>query len=262
MNILITGGNGYIATSLACELKKYHEVTTVTRIDFDITDSNQTNKWFKDRKFDAVVHAAIAGGSRLQVDDSSVLEMNLRMHYNLMANRDRFDKLISFGSGAEIFAPDTPYGMSKRIIANSVRQTENWYNLRIYGVFDENELPTRFVKANMQRYLRKESMRIHTNKLMDFFYMKDLITVVDHYLTSQDHPKEINCSYKEKQSLLQIASEINNFENHRVDIEIEKTGLAFYCGEPLQLNIPLIGFSDGLKNVFNVLSHRASISAV
>jgi GDP-L-fucose synthase len=258
MNILITGGNGYIAKSLASELKKHHKVTTVTRSDFDITDSKQTNEWFQGKHFDALVHAAIMGGSRLQADDSSILEMNLRMHYNLVANRDRFQKLISFGSGAEIFAPDTPYGLSKRMIANSIRETPHWYNIRIFGVFDENELPTRFIKANIYRYLDKQPIRIHADRIMDFFYMKDLVSVVDKYLVDKDIPKEVNCSYRDKHTLSEIAAQINELSDHRVEINIEQAGMSFYCGQPTNLNIPLIGFSNGLKNVFDILSQQAT----
>ena len=256
MNILITGGNGYIAKSLASELKKHHKVTTVTRSDFDITDSKQTNEWFQGKHFDALVHAAIMGGSRLQADDSSILEMNLRMHYNLVANRDRFQKLISFGSGAEIFAPDTPYGLSKRMIANSIRQTENWYNIRIYGVFDENELPTRFIKSNIDRYLRREPIKVHRNRVMDFFYMQDLISIVKHYLDSQSLPKEIDCSYEKKQTLIDIAQLINQLDEYRVPIEVEQSGVSLYCGDASKLDLSLVGFQQGLLNTFNSLKKR------
>jgi nucleoside-diphosphate-sugar epimerase len=127
-----------------------------------------------------VIHTAISGGSRLQLDDSSVFDKNMSMFNNLVANQKSFSKLISFGSGAEIFHGDTPYANSKREIANKIQNYDNFYNLRIFGVFDENELNTRFIKANLIRYLKKEPMVIHQNKIMDFFYMKDLISLVDY----------------------------------------------------------------------------------
>ena len=42
MNILITGGNGYIAKSLSNNLG--FNVTSITRKDFDLTDRNITNE--------------------------------------------------------------------------------------------------------------------------------------------------------------------------------------------------------------------------
>ena len=259
--ILITGGNGYIAKSLL-GLASYEpcEINYATRNDFDITNSRQTSKWFEDKNFDAVIHTAVVGGSRLQADDRGVLEMNLRMHYNLLANRDKFNRLISFGSGAEMFAPDTPYGLSKRVIANSITQTDNWYNIRIFGVFDENELPTRFIKSSIDRYLRREPIKIHKDRVMDFFYMQDLISLVKYYLEEDNPPKEADCSYTKKHTLSDIAQMINKLGDHEVPIEIENSGMTLYHGDPsilsTQKNFSVRGFSYGLLSTFNTLKER------
>lgn len=200
MNILVTGGNGYIARSLVRGLENKHTITSITRKDFDLIDSRATNSWFDEHSYDAVIHTAISGGSRLANDGVDALDNNLRMHYNLLSNSHKFGKLITFGSGAEMYSPNTPYGLSKKIIADTIRRTDNWYNLRIFGVFDENELDTRFIKANLTRYINKKPMIIHTNKVMDFFYMPDLVALVNHYIIENSLLKEINCSYDLKKS--------------------------------------------------------------
>jgi dTDP-4-dehydrorhamnose reductase len=253
VNVLLTGGNGYLAKSLHSALKSKYNIISVTRNDFDMTDGNAMREWFQGRSFDAVVHTAIVGGSRLRSETSSMLEQNLLMHYNLMANKGRFSRFIEFGSGAEIFAPETPYGLSKRVIANSIRETPDWHNIRIFGVFDENELSTRFIKASILRYLNKEPIQIHTDRIMDFFYMKDLVSVVDKYLTEKDPPKEVNCSYRDKHTLSEIAAQINELGHHRVEINIEQAGMSFYCGQELKLDVPLIGFYQGLKNTYDAI---------
>ena len=76
MNILITGGNGYIAKSLTLGLGDYN-ITSITRNDFDLTNRSSTDAWFKEKYFDVVIHTAIEGGSRLKQDDSSVFYNNL-----------------------------------------------------------------------------------------------------------------------------------------------------------------------------------------
>ena len=38
MNVLITGGNGYIAKSITARLKNDHVVTSISRQDFDLTN--------------------------------------------------------------------------------------------------------------------------------------------------------------------------------------------------------------------------------
>lgn len=258
MKVLITGGNGYVGKSIHRSLESRYQITTITRLDFDLTDGKAMREWFDDKQFDAVIHTAIAGGSRLKLDSETILEHNLLMHYNLLSCRDHFSRLIGFGSGAEIFAPETPYGLSKRVIANSIKETPNWYNIRIFGVFDENELPTRFIKANIHRYLMRETMKIHRDKIMDFFYMGDLVSVVDRYLVDKDPPKEVDCSYREKHSLMSIASEINRLGTHEVPIDIEEDGMSFYCGQELKLDVPLIGFSHGLKNTFEAILNKGT----
>ena len=107
---------------------------------------------FEGKQFDVVIHTAVVGGSRLKKEDSSILDQNLKMHYNLLDQQDKYTKFIYFGSGAEVH-PNTPYGLSKFIINQSTKDKPNFHNLRIYGVFDENEWETRFIKTNIKNTL-------------------------------------------------------------------------------------------------------------
>jgi GDP-L-fucose synthase len=248
MKICVTGANGYIGKSLISGLNKKYSITAIARNNFDITDLKQTIEWFSNKKFDVVIHTAITGGSRLKEDNSDVLEINLRMHYNLLANSDKFDKFISFGSGAEIFNPNTPYGLSKKVIANSINQTLNWYNLKIFAVFDENELNTRFIKANLLHYIKKEPIIVHNNKQMDFFYMKDLISLVEYYIQNSNLPKTVDCSYKEKHTLMDIANYINTLSDYKVPIIVEDSNkFEYYCGTHHGLSINEIGLFEGIN---------------
>ena len=253
MNVLITGGNGYIAKSLYHILNGVYNVTSITRNNFDLTDYSKTCSWFEGKSFDAVIHTAINGGSRLQQDDQTMFDKNMSMFTNLVSNKHCFSKLISFGSGAELFHGDTPYANSKREIAKQILDLPNFYNLRIFGVFDHNELDTRFIKSNIIRYLKQEPMVVHSNKIMDFFYMADLVTLVQHYITKQDLQKEINCSYEYKYTLQNIANFINTLGSHKVPVVIQdKNKFDFYCGSS-DLPISVIGASDGIRETYNIL---------
>lgn len=254
MNVLITGGDGYIGSSMAKSFRNKYAITSITRKNFDFADSRATNSWFDDHSYDVVIHTAISGGSRLVNDSADTLDNNLRMHYNLLSNKHKFGRLITFGSGAEIYGSNTPYGLSKKIIADTIRRTDNWYNLRIFGVFDENELDTRFIKANLIRYINKKPMLIHTNKIMDFFYMPDLISMVDCYINDNSLPKEINCSYDSKKSLLEIASFINELGEEKVEIFLQSEEFQLYYGKnDGPLPIQEIGLMEGIRRVFREL---------
>ena len=251
--ILITGGNGYIAKSLYNSLKNSYEITTLTRNNFDLNHFKVLDSYLKHKYFDVVIHCAVSGGSRLKEDITNDMDNNLQMYYNLLNCKDRFGKLIHFGSGAEITQPESPYGLSKRVIAKSILEQENFYNIRIFAVFDENELDTRFIKGNIQRYINKEQIIIHQDKFMDFFYMKDLVSLVDYYIQNENPPKEIDCSYQKLYSLFDIANMINNLDTHKVHITFNQNEMGEkYCGNS-NILLNYIGLEEGIKQVYNKL---------
>ena len=124
-NILITGGNGYLAKALYEALHINYSVTTVSRNDFDLSNTLQTNEWLSGKHFNVVIHTAIKGGHRLIKDGASVLDTNLKMYYNLLDNQQHYTKFINIGSGAEVYQTNSPYGLSKRVIRESVLDKNN-----------------------------------------------------------------------------------------------------------------------------------------
>jgi GDP-L-fucose synthase len=256
MKILITGGNSYIAKSLYNVFKNQYDVTCITRQHFDLTDSFDTLKYFSKYYFDIVIHCAVSGGNRLRPDTWSDMDNNLKMYYNLVSCKDRFGALIHFGSGAETNAPESPYGLSKRVIANSISKIPNFYNIKIFGVFDENELDTRFIKGNIKRYINKEPIITHQDKFMDFFYMKDLISLVDYYITNDNVPKQIDCSYTGLYKLSEIASIINDLDDHKVDIQIEKEGIALSYYGIANVLLDFVGLKEGIREVYSKLKNE------
>ena len=250
MKILITGGNGYIAKSLS---KSLSNSISITRKDFDLTDRHATNKWFEGKYFDVIIHTAVKGGSRLLVDGGNVFYENIQMFYNLLNNKHCFDKLINFGSGAELGIPNNPYGLSKNIISRIIDNEDNFYNIRIYGVFNENELVTRFIKSNIKRYINREPIEIYQDKLMDFFYMEDLITLVKYFINEDNLPKNIDCSYGINNSLSDIAHIINNLSDYKVKINIKEDKGIDYIGNLNPLNLKWKGLEYGIDKTYDKL---------
>ncbi len=255
LRILITGGKGYIASSLHQALESNYEVMSISRDHFDLTDSTETDKFFKDNYFDVVIHCAVKGGSRLKVEDSTIIDDNLKMYYNLLDNRSHYGKLIHFGSGAELHAKDTPYGLSKHVIRQSILDKDGFYNLRIFAVFDENELDTRFIKASIKRYINKEPIQIHQDKYMSFFYMEDLVKVVEYYILNDNAQKELDCCYSHIYTLSAIADIINKLDSHQVDVIKHTSGLGngYYGNNLTRPNIDYIGLENSIKEVYNKL---------
>jgi len=255
LKILITGGNGYIAKNLYKSLKNEYDITCITRQDFDLTAFQAMNNFFQDKYFDVVIHCAVQGGSRLKQDSYKDMDVNLTMYYNLLQHKPHYNKLIHFGSGAEIYNPKSPYGLSKKIISNSISEIDNFYNIRIFGVFDENELDTRFIRSNIIRYINKQPLEIYQNKFMDFIYMKDLILLINYYILDNNPPKELDCSYQTVYSLYEITCMINNLDSHKVDIILhnEKLGNKYHGNGILSNIIKCTGLEQGIKEVYNKL---------
>lgn len=265
--ILITGCDGYVARNLQKSLASY-DLHLVNRKSLNLLDPEAVKKFFSDKFFDVVIHTATVGGSRLESDNANVFYQNCIMHQNLLENSQSFDKYISFGSGAELDRrynvdfysdyrsafPIDPYGMSKNFILKSGLQYPNFNNIRIFAVFNEDELPSRMIKNNILNYINKQPMSIHQNKYMDFFYMEDLCKVVKFTIDNDVQQKIINCSYENKNSLLDVANFINTLSDYKVDIRVEDNsqGLNYIGDYNLHLfDVNLTGLELGIKETYN-----------
>jgi len=265
-SILITGAKGYIARNIASRLYDCN-VTLTDRTTLNPLNSDSVDSFFEDKYFDVVFHTAIKGGTRLAPDEENFVYQNCLMHFNLLRNEKHYGKYISFGSGAEFdraldinensnfnkSLPKDPYGMSKILIAKSGESFEKFYNLRVFNIFNEDELPTRMIKGNLLRYINYEDMVIHQNKLMDFMYFEDFMKIVNFYVYEENCPKTINCSYKEKYLLSDIAEIINSLGEHKVNISIENKNMAnSYIGnyELDDYNIKVDGLVSGIEKCY------------
>lgn len=254
MNILITGGDGYIAKALYSSISQHYQVTAINRSHVNLENRQLLAEWFDNKHFDVVIHTASKVGGRLVADDISVLDTNLQIYYNLLDNKHHYDKFINIGSGAELYATSSYYGLSKHVIRTSILQKENFYNIRVYGIFDENELDTRFIKANILRYIMGTDIEILQDKMMDFFYMKDFINVIRYYIDHNSPLKEFDCCYNTRVYLSEIADKINNLSNHKVAVNITNESSADnYIGTNTPIDVKFMGLDVGIKSVYEKL---------
>jgi dTDP-4-dehydrorhamnose reductase len=262
--ILITGANGYIGGSLWESLKKFYNVITVTRKDFDLTDCEATKKFFHGKYFDIVINTSIVGGHRQIPDSADIIAQNAKMYWNIIANKASYDKFIGFGSGAElgmpnsqIQIPNTYYGISKKIISDLMYHEKNCLNLRLFAVFDHNEISTRFIKSNLQRYINHEDMIVHNDMFMDFFYMEDLINLVKYFIDQSEwKDKVIDCRYQDSPKLSDITSYINSLDDYQVNVKVGETNNKMYIGAYKNLPIKFIGLKEGINHTYKILKNK------
>jgi|TARA_R110001583_G_scaffold59277_6_gene176405 nucleoside-diphosphate-sugar epimerase len=224
--ILITGTDGYIGKALCSSLIGY-DITCINREVCDLVDGDKVRTFFEGKYFDVVIHCAAVGGSRLTKDNRSIFKSNISMFDNILYNQSHYGRLIHFGSGAQFKKPLDYYGLSKKLIADMIDENTNFYNIIVYGLFDENELDTRFIKSNVKKCMNGESMVIHKDKYMDFFHMKDLITKVISYIESNSEAlaKTYECKYKETYRLTHIVEMIALILGKTAKVEVLEDGL-------------------------------------
>jgi nucleoside-diphosphate-sugar epimerase len=195
MRILVTGAGGFIGKNLVRVLG----CSGVTHKDLDLTDCEATSKYFeKHEKFDVVIHCATVGGSRLKEDPESVVHHNVSMFDNLQLNRNKFDTLVHFSSGAAFSASSTPYGKSKLIIDHKIDKLPDTYSLRIWGCYGPGEPETRFTYA-----CRSGHVTIDKDRLFDFVNVEFVIKVVKDLIYNPGrYPKFLNLVDKKEPLLL------------------------------------------------------------
>jgi len=272
MNVLITGSNGYIGKSILNSKISNVVFFHGNRQTINLLDKECVKTFIKENKIDAIIHCAIEGGSRLKKDDANTFYNNILAFENLYHCKDLLYKLINFASGAEfdretninlaneedIFnkIPKDYYGLSKNIIAKKALTANNFYNLRIFGCFDENELDTRFIKNCINKTKSNENIIIDEDKIMDFFYTKDLKQLIKYILFNESDHRDINLSYKNKFKLSEIAKKIIIQNNSKSKVTIKNENALNYNGNFNKMSsLPIFfeGFESGLeKTIINI----------
>jgi nucleoside-diphosphate-sugar epimerase len=197
MRVCVLGSNGFIGSNL---LRLYPEWVGVTRHQLDLTVRKDVDQYFETNAFDVVVHCAVVGGSRLTKDTSEVFDKNMLMFENVVRHSTKF-RLIYFSSGASKKEfPTDPYGSSKFMIDEKIKNVPNVYSLCIWGCYGPGESPTRFsaVCKNVGHVV------IPQDRYFDFISVEEVARVV-HMYCLEGGPKFYNLAPTEKLKLSEWA---------------------------------------------------------
>tara|TARA_R110002074_G_scaffold168321_2_gene329694 strand:- start:4425 stop:5279 length:855 start_codon:yes stop_codon:yes gene_type:complete len=284
MNILITGANGFLGKHFKEHYSnKEHKVFLMGRQHLDITDGKAVDEFFKNNHVDIVLHTAIKGGTRQDSDTFSELVENILMFRNLCNNSDQFKLMINFGSGAEFDRsrmistakegeiynrlPADYYGQAKNLITREINKLENVINLRLFGCFGHHENKSRMIKGNILKAIMGDELVVHQDKIMDFFYVKDLCKIIDYILEDPSNfpYSDLNVCYKEKKSLLDVSRVISEKNLHSTKnrvILINESAGNDYFGCPnrlLSLGIDFIGLDKAIQEMYEIFYNEQKV---
>lgn len=262
-NILILGSSGFVGGVVADQLRDQYCLHTPLRQELNLVDPCSVTEYFSDKKFDVVINCAGNMESNLFPFNVSAATENLLIFNNLYAQRKNYHKLINIGSGAEfdrhyhidcanedalfLKTPTDHYGLSKNIVSRLIVNTENFYTLRLFGVFGKTESKSRLLK----KVLSGEQITL-TDRYFDYFYVNDLIPVLNYYINHLPKYKDVNLVYPSKIRLSDFLNQFCEMHNLSKDnIKISNALGLSYTGSANKLNelqLSLLGLSQGLKD--------------
>jgi len=278
--ILITGGTGFIGNELYKTLKSNgdYDVTSFSRLSLDLYDDALVESVVQKIRPDVVIHCATydAAPGFSKKDKKLVLEKNLRMYLNLARTSAYFQKMLYFGSGSEFgrdswapqmkerdigeCIPQDQYGLSKYMMNMDAQRSRNIYNLRLFTVFGEEEdWRYRTVSNLCCKKVKGKKLVIPEDRKRDFLYIKDLMGIVELFLSIEPEFHDYNICSGEVLKNSDVA--------RKLDVNFVHRGrrLSEYSGDNRRLlaEFPFLKFTpfdEALQNVVDY--HRENENSI
>ena len=210
--VLVLGARGFIGSHVVAHLEGRHTVVPTTSDQLNLLDRDAVAAFFAEHdRFDLVVHSCAIGGSRLAPDGPQVMADNLKMLDTVLEQRERYDRLVYFSSGAARTAKDTPYGFAKHLADIMLRQEPKAFSFRVYGCFGPGEPEQRMITSCLRKRKRGEELEVHADRYFDFIFIGDLCKLVE--LTLRDDcalPREMDAVYEQKLKLTEIVRPLSD----------------------------------------------------
>lgn len=258
--ILITGSNGFIGRNLLEQLGNEYNIDAPKREELNLLDQDSVEKYLDTNKFDIIIHSAIQNTlGEAKIFENQALDRNLRMFFNLERCKDKYDKMYYFGSGGEYdrqnyipemseeffdtFIPNDTYGFSKYIMSKAVNNSNNIYDLRVFGVFGKYEnWQHRFISNSICKAINNIPITIRQNVNFDYIYIDDLCEIMKWFINNAPKHKHYNICTGTKIDLITTSEKIIKHSEKNLKIIVENPGLnREYTGDNSRL-IDEIGF--------------------
>jgi len=261
MNILITGGSGFIGRNLLEAFSGKYDVLAPSHAELELTDDRAVRDYLQKNPVDVIVHSAVRPGHRNAKDPSAQLYQNSRMFFNLANNERCFGKMIFLSSGLvydqryylpkmkeEYFGEHVPVdegGLSKFIAAKYIEGKSNFFELRIFGVFGKYEdYAIRFISNMIAKALFDLPLTIKQDRFFDYVYIDDLIKAVEKFLSFQGEQTSFNVTPDRSCQLSDLAKLVLQTAGKDLPIRIAQPGLGpEYSGDNTRLKREIKGVS-------------------
>lgn len=278
-HILITGASGFIGKHIIEKLSSKYQLFAPSHNELELTNQNAVETYFQNTSIDTVLHSANVGGTRKTAHDSHVLDINLRMFFNLVHCKKYFKTMIFLGSGAEYdkrknlrnvkesdfnkSIPTDDYGFSKYICSTYIARQKDIVNLRLFGVYGKYEdFELRFISNSICKALLDLPITIRQNVYFDYLYIDDCIKIIDYFIHHQPIHNNYNLGNGRRINLYQIVKKIKALTQKDVPIKIIQKGWnkEYSCDiTRLQTELPNFEFTDFDVSLSSMIDYYKSL---
>lgn len=283
-SILITGASGFIGRNLKEKLSAAYDIYCPVREELDLLHEDVVMDYIRLHHFDVVIHAANTNNTRNKnIAAYNLLDNNLRMYFNLARCKEHFGKMYYFGSGAEYdrehyipnmreeyfdtYIPKEPYGFSKYIMAKMCGQTDNIYDLRLFGVYGRyEEWERRFISNAICRALKGKDITLQRNIYFDYLWIDDLCDIMQWFIEREPQNKHYNVCRGSKIDLFSLACMVREILDIDCDILVKETGWKpEYTGSNERLltemgTYPFTGYKESIQELCDY--YKANIGVI
>jgi UDP-glucose 4-epimerase len=253
MKILITGGSGFIGRNLLEQFRERHEVAAPKRDELNLLDDAAVRAYLESHRFDAIIHAASGGVSRMHAPGPTLLADNCRMFFNLARNSHAFGRMLFLSSGSvydrahwqsrmaedyfDAHVPSDDYSFSKYICAKAIEGMSRVYDMRVFGVFGPHEdWRVRFVSNACCRALWGLPIVIRQNVSHDYLDVEDLGRILEWSLLKSLRYRQYNVCRGLTVELRTLAEKIAAISGANLQISVVSEGPALeYSGDNSRL---------------------------
>jgi len=276
MNILLTGGSGFIGRNiLESFLAKKYNIIAPGHAELELVDDNCVKNFFIPNKIDVVIHSAVKPGHRNAKNPTNLFYADCRMFFNIVRNSSFYRKLIVLSSGSvydmmrqnlqkvsEDFLgasmPVDEHGFYRYVSAKFIELMQNVVELRIFSIFGKYEdYSIRFISNAICKTIFDLPITIKQNRMFDFLYIDDLMPILDYFISNDGKFKSYNVTPDSAIELYKAADKVRKISGKDLPIIVGKPGMGLeYSGSNARLrneiaNLKLTNIYDAIKKLYH-----------
>ena len=233
--ILGAGKRSFIGRNLreGLEERQQYRVFAPPREELNLLEIESLKKYVYSHKIDIIVNAAVH--VPMFHGEEKEFFYDMQMFWNVQSIGREVDKVIYFGSGAEYdkrfhirnvkeenigdSIPTSEYGLAKYTMNHIARDSDNIYNLRLFGVFGKYELwQIKFLSNLCCKAVYGLPLTIRQDCDFDFLYIQDLVEVVIWFVENTPSFRDYNVCHGRGYNLMNLANMVKEVSGKKLEI--------------------------------------------